>query len=308
MNQRNTEAPDSKKVAIVTGSTHGLGLLTAQKLAARGYRVVLTARDMMAGQAAIAEARSSVRDAQLDCLELDTASFISVRKFAAAFRRLGLSLHLLINNAGGMSGLHRPQRSVDGIESTLASNAVGPFLLTHLLLPDLKKAAPSRIVNVASSMHMAGVGPGPGPAFDWDDLNGEKSFHPVTAYRNSKLAVMWFTYELSRRLEGTGVSVHAVCPGFVPATLVRHQPTAFKRFLFKHVLPRLSSSRSPDQGTDNTLFAATSPALRGESGKFIVDCSVRPSSEDSYDRAKAARWWETASKLCGIDLFGENGD
>jgi retinol dehydrogenase-12 len=303
-----SESTREKKVAIVTGAARGLGLLTARKLATRGYRVVLTARDVKAGQAAVAEIRTAVKGAQLECLELDTSSLQSVRAFVEAFQALGLPLHLLVNNAGIMSMKQQPEFSVDGFEITMATNAVGPFLLTHLLLPDLRRAAPSRIVIVASSMHIAGVGKGPGPDFDWNNLNAEKSFHPVVAYRNSKLALMWFTYELSRRLEGTGVSVNAVCPGFVPATLVRHQPNAFARFLFRFVLPLMSSSRSPEQGTDNTIYAATSPELEGVSGKFLMDCAERRSSDDSYDRAKAERWWSTASSLCGIDSSNTETD
>jgi NAD(P)-dependent dehydrogenase (short-subunit alcohol dehydrogenase family) len=295
----------SRKVAVVTGSTHGLGLLTARKLASRGFHVVLTCRNAETGAAACAGIRTAVRDARLDCLELDTSSLRSVRAFVDEFHRLALPLHLLVSNAGTMSPANRPRLSPEGIETTMATNAVGPFLLAHLLLADLKRAAPSRIVVVASSMHIAGVGRGPGPAFDWDDLDGEKRFHPVVAYRNSKLALMWFTYELSRRLEGTGVTVNAVCPGFVPETLVRHQPTAFGRFLFKYVLPRMPSSRSAEQGSDNTVFAATAPELEGLSGRFVMDCTERRSSDDSYDLGKARRWWDECSRLCGIGTSGE---
>jgi len=292
------------KVAIVTGAARGLGLLTVRKLATKGFLVVLTARDMNAGEAAIVGIRTAVPNAQLECLELDTSSLQSVRAFVRMFQALGVPLHLLVNNAGTMSMKQQPELSVDGFETTMATNAIGPFLLTHLLLPDLQQAAPSRIVIVSSSMHIAGVGKGTGPDFDWDNLNAEKSFHPVIAYRNSKLALMWFTYELSRRLEGTGVSVNAVCPGFVPATLVRHQPNAFARFIFRFVLPLMSSSRSPEQGSENTIYAATSPELEGVSGRFLMDCAARRSSDDSYDRNKAERWWRWVSSVCGLDSQG----
>lgn len=303
-----SEKTKEKKVAIVTGSTSGLGLLTARKLATMGYHVVLTARDMNAGRRAITEIRTRAPDAQLECLELDTSSLKSVRAFAEKFQGLGLPLHLLVNNAGMMSMKKQLELSVDGFETTMATNAIGPFFLTRLLLPDIERAAPSRIVIVSSSMHIKGVGNGPGPDFDWDNLRAEKSFHPVVAYRNSKLALMWFTYELSRRLEGTGVTVNAVCPGFVPATIVRHAPNGFMRFMFKFVFPLMPFSRSPQQGSENTIYAATSPELEGVSGKFLMDCAERSSSDDSYDRGKAQRWWETANSLCGIDASDRTQD
>ncbi len=295
----------SRKVAIVTGGNRGLGLDTARKLAAWGARVTLTARNPDDGSRACDSIRARVPGADVQSMLLDLASFASIRDFAARFVELDLPLDLLVENAGSMMEGPKPRFTKEGFEATFGTNHLGHFLLTHLLLPAVQRASPSRIVIVASSMHKAGVGRGPGPDFDYDNLRAEKGFEPTIAYRNSKLANVWFTYELNRFLDGTNVTANAVCPGFVPATIADRQRSPIARFVFRHVLARMPFARSLDQGSGNTFFAATDSGLEGIGGKFIVDKQLSASSEESYDLQKARRLWETSRELCGIDQFGQ---
>ena len=294
------------QVALITGANRGLGSETARQLAARGYHVVLTARNPADGESAVARIQAAVPGARAQSLPLDVASFASIRGFVEAFRALGLPLHVLVNNAGVITTAARPSFTVEGFELTLGTNHVGPALLTHLLLPDLARAAPSRIVIVSSAMHRQGVGPGPGPDFDYDNLKGEKSFHPVTAYRNSRLANLWFASELARRLRGKmEVAVLALSPGWVPETQAAAAPSAVQRFLFRYVLPHMPFARTVKEGSDTIVYVATEPGLQAQSGGFFEDRKPGVMSAEAHDEMKARRLWDETMRWCGI--AGEYG-
>ncbi|HEY1957102.1 MAG TPA: SDR family NAD(P)-dependent oxidoreductase [Polyangiaceae bacterium] len=279
------------KTAIVTGGTKGIGLVTAKKLAARGLRVVVTGRTQSTCDDAAKEIAPNASGAALDLASLD-----SVRAFAARFEG---PLDLLVNNAGNMSLDPKATLTKDGIETTLATNVIGPFLLTRLLLPKLRESAPSRVVNVGSRAHLPKSGYGAEVNWDWDNMKGEKSYEPMTFYKNSKLALMWITYELDRRLDKSGVVVNAVCPGFVPATVGEHA-TGVRRFLFKHVMPHMPGAHTPDEAAENTLFVATDAKYEKRGGAFVGEKNEVKSSEESYDEAKAARFWKLACDLAGV--------
>jgi retinol dehydrogenase-12 len=289
---------DDRKTVLITGGTKGIGFATARGLASRGHRVVLTGRVQAACDDAARAIASSASGAQVVGMALDLASLASVREFARAFLAEGRPLHVLINNAGQLSLDKTLRLTGDGIESTLATNAIGPFLLTQLLREALLRSAPARIVNVSSRVHMPNSGMAGEVSWDWDNLRGEKSFDPVVFYKNSKLAMMWMTYELDRRLAATGITVNAVCPGFVPETLAEHR-RGLSRWLYKHVMTHLPGTRTVAQAADNTLFAATDPAYATKGGVFIGERKEIPSSDDSYDEAKAKRFWKLACELTG---------
>ena len=282
------------KTAIVTGGTKGIGYVTAKKLAARGFRVIVTGRSQeQADEAAkkLAEETSgSVSGAALDVSSLD-----SVRAFASRFEG---PLALLVNNAGNMSLAEKAVITKDGIEATLATNAVGPFLLTRLLLPKLREGAPARVVNVGSRAHLPKSGYGAEVNWDWENMKGEKSYEPMTFYKNSKLALMWLGYELDRRLAGSGVTVNAVCPGFVPETVAEHAK-GFRYVLFKHVLTHMPNAHTAEEAADNTVFVATDPKYETRGGAFVGEKKEVKSSEESYDEAKAKRFWKIACDLVG---------
>lgn len=193
-----------RRVAVITGANSGIGKETAIDLARRGGKVYIACRDVRRGEDALREIKEKSGSDDVHFLQLDLASLESVRTFARKFRELESRLHILINNAGIMAcpkGFTK-----DGIEMQLATNHLGHFLLTNLLLDLLKAGAPSRVVIVSSVLHRIGY-------IKKDDLNSEKSYRKWLVYGQSKLANILFTRELSKRLEGTGVTANCLHPG-----------------------------------------------------------------------------------------------
>lgn len=280
---------NERRVALVTGANRGLGLATATKLAAAGFRVVMTARSASSLEEAARTVKAAVPDAQLDTMTLDLASPRSVRAFAAAYRERGWPIHLLLENAGLMA-FGDLQKSEDGYEMQFATNHLGHFLLTAELEDVLVRSAPARVVVVSSTMHIPGEGPGKGPDFDYENLKAEKYWDAMSFYRNSKLANVWFAYALSKRLAGKGVTVNALCPGFVPATS-QDRAKGFQGFLFRWVFPHLPNARTVDVATGNIAWVCTAPELASVTGKFFADRKERRSSDESYDVEKQERLW-----------------
>ncbi len=288
------------RLAMITGGNSGIGFATATKLAARGFHVILASRNQVSSEQAISRIRAGNPNAIIESIPLDLASFAAVRQCVAAFQGKGYPLHILINNAGGSIQGKQARFTTDGFELTLGTNHLGHFLLTNLLLEDLKKSAPARVITVSSQLHIPGYAGPPPPDFDYDNLKGEKYYDAKTFYRNSKLANMWFTYELQRRLMGTGVTSNAVCPGFVPAAIAGHQTSFIKRFMYEQILARMPFARSLEQASDSYLIAATDPQYEEIGGRFIVDGKERLSSDDSYDEQKARRLWDASWIWCGL--------
>ena len=294
--------PDkSKRVAMITGGNSGIGFAAASKLAAREFHVILAARNQEASAQAIARILKSNPGASLESIPLDLASFAAVRECVAAFQAKGYPLHVLINHAGGSVPGKQARFTVDGFEMTFGTNHLGHFLLTNLLLEDLKHSAPARVITVSSQLHIPGYAGGPPPDFDYDNLKAEKYYNAQVFYRNSKLANMWFAYELQRRLEGTGVTSNALCPGFVPASIADRRKSPLSRWMYRQVLARMPFARSLDQASASYLVAATDHRFGSLGGKFIVDGRERRSSDDSYDEQKARRLWELSWEWCGLD-------
>jgi NAD(P)-dependent dehydrogenase (short-subunit alcohol dehydrogenase family) len=290
----------SARVVMITGGNSGIGFATVRKLAAKGYHVILAARNQQTSAQAIARIRADQPTALIESIPLNLASFASIRQCAAAFQAKGYPLHVLINNAGGSIKGQQASFTADGFEMTFGTNHLGHFLLTNLLLDDLKRSAPARVITVSSQRHIPGYAGGKGAQFDWDNLKGEKFYNPSLFYCNSKLANMWFTYELQRRLTGTGVTSNAVCPGFVPEAIGARRTSPFDRLLYLKILPRMPFARTLEQASASYVMAATDPRWEGVGGKFITDGHERRSSEESYDEAKARRLWEMSEVWCGL--------
>ena len=278
-----------QRVAMITGGNSGIGFATASKLAAKGFHVILVSRNQQTSARAIARMRADNPNASVESIPLDLASFAAVRQCAAAFQAKGYPLHILINNAGGFDPGKQASFSADGFELTLATNHLGHFLLTNLLLDDLKRSAPARVITVSSQLHIPGYGGGKPPDFDYDNLKGEKYYNANIFYRNSKLANMWFVYELQRRLTGTGVTSNAVCP----ASYQRQSPTAARRRSTVlcssrswHVCPlRVHWSRLPPQ----TWSPPPIPALK-----------VSAASSSSMAKSDAQATIPTTNKKRGV--------
>lgn len=288
-------------VAMITGGNSGIGFATATKLARRGYHVILASRNQKTSAQAISRIRDNHPGASLESIPLDLSSFASVRQCAATFQEKGYPLHVLINNAGGSVPGEQASFSPDGYELTLATNHLGHFLLTNLLLDTLIKSAPSRVITVSSQLHVPGYGMGPAPDFDFDNLDGSKYYNQQVFYKNSKLANIWFAYELQRRLAGTGVVSLAVCPGFVPQAIGSRRTNPLERFLYLQIMTRMPFARSLDQASDSYLAVATDPRFANMGGRFIVDGKDTPSSEESYDEEKASKVWNLSQRWCRMD-------
>lgn len=276
------------KTALVTGATSGIGKETALALAKQGATVVLVARNQSKGQAVLEEIRSQTANPKLDLLIADLSSQASIRQLAAEFKSKYPRLEVLVNNAGGYFGSRKT--TVDGLEYTFAFNHLAYFLLTNLLLDVLKAGAPSRVVNVSSGAQSMG-------RINFDDLQGHQRFSGQTAYNQSKLANVLFTYELARRLQGTGVSVNALHPGVVRTNFGQDELTPF----FRLVLPLLKRFMlTPEKGAQTSIYLASSAEVEGLSGKYFVKQKAVPSAKSSYDTSIAQRLWRISEELTGF--------
>ncbi len=283
---------------LVTGAGRGLGRVTAQKLAAAGHHVVLHARRAEAAEAAAREIRAREPGAAVTTAFGDLSSMAGVRALAgnilAAHERLDTVLHV----AGVMQQSETRRLTQDGIEETLAVNALAPYLLSGLLLPALERSPAARIVNVSSRRHLPDSHGAP-VDFDFDDPVLGRGYDPDRAYKNSKLAVLWVTYQQARRLTGRPITANAVCPGFVPMT-ASDSATGLKRAFMRMVLPRMPFAVSVGAATDSFAFMATDPSLEGVSGGFYGEQHPIESSPESRDAERAARFWTLAQELTGF--------
>jgi retinol dehydrogenase-12 len=286
------------KTVLVTGGGRGLGRVSAEKLAVAGHRVVLVARTPGAATAAVEEIRRDHPGVLVDARSVDLSSLAQVRAFAAEEVARGGAIDVLFHVAGVMQTNRTRRVTVDGCEETLAVNVLAPFLLTGLLLPALERSASARVVTVGSRMHLPGSRGVP-VDFDFDDPQLERGYHPDRAYKNSKLAVLWFTYEMARRLPPRPVTSNAVCPGFVPTTVAASTHGAM-RLVMTHVMPHMRFATSVDAATDSLAFTAVDPSIEGISGTFFGERHPIESSPESRDVDRARRFWDLAAGLTGL--------
>jgi NAD(P)-dependent dehydrogenase (short-subunit alcohol dehydrogenase family) len=205
-----------------------------------------------------------------------------VRRLAKEFQHKYSHLHILVNNAGGTYS----SRTItsEGLEATFAFNYLAPFLLTELLIDTLKASAPARIINVSSMAHSRTIA--------FDNLQAEKSYTVMGSYGQAKLALILFTYELARRLEGTGVTVNALHPGLIASN--PQGLTGFMVWLVKLLRPFMITV---EQGAQNTLYLATSPQVEGMSGKYFAEKQEAKSARNSYDQELAQQLWKVSEQL-----------
>ncbi len=278
------------RVCLVTGANSGIGLETARGLAQRGDRVVVTARDVKRGEAAVREIEASTGSDRVELLELDLARLQSVRDAAHAFGERFDRLDVLVNNAGVMLG--QRETTTDGFEMTFGVNHLGPFLFTTLLLPLLERSAAARIVNVASDAHRVSAG------LDFDDLMyASRPYRAIKVYGDSKLANILFTLELARRLDGSGIVAHALHPGVVRTRLARDGDAGgWWGVLLTLVGPLLLTAA---QGAATSLHLATSDEASTSSGDYWAKGKRRTPKAPARDTDAAARLWSRSEKLVG---------
>lgn len=308
------QIPDqSGRTILVTGANSGLGLRTAQALAARGARVVMACRN----QAKAAEALTAVKEAasgpEPQVVPLDLADLASVRQCAADVLAEHPSLDVVVNNAGVMATPHR--RTEQGYELQFGTNHLGHFALTGLLLPALLRAPMPRVVNVASIAHWGGV-------MQWKDPHMERLYLRWPAYAQSKLANLLFTSELQRRARKADVPLMAVAahPGVATTHLYDLHDTGIRRAMLSVPMAFMKRvGQSDEMGALPQLYAATAPGVRGNdyygaAGPLPGPFEIRgypkrsPRSPLARNRTHARRLWELSERLTGVHYEEVNGD
>jgi NAD(P)-dependent dehydrogenase (short-subunit alcohol dehydrogenase family) len=280
--------PMHGQTVVITGATSGIGEVAASELAAAGARIVLTARDP--GRAASTLERLRRIGPAVEHLAVlgDLSQLSEARRVALEVGAAAPSIDVLINNAGAIF----PKRRVtpDGLEMTFALNHMAGFILTHVLLDNLRRAPSARIVTTSSDAHRTGQ-------LDFDDLQtSRRTYTTFRAYSASKLCNVLFTRELARRLEGTKITANAVHPGFVNS---RFYEVEFGALEVLRPLVNLFAI-SPQKGAATLVHVASSPALENVSGQYFVKCrSVRP-SKAAEDSSLGARLWEVSTQIADL--------
>ena len=275
------------KVVIVTGATSGIGRATAEGLASMGAKLILVGRNEDRLRSTYEDIYRTTGNADLQTVRADLSSMAEVRRLAALLVSAHPHLDVLINNAGTIFG--RRELTAEGYERTFALDHLSPFLLTNLLLTPLKATAPSRIITVSSSAHATG-------SIHFNDLMLERGYSAFKAYGQAKLANLLFTYELARRLVGTGITANCVHPGAVRT----HFGDEANGLLHIGLVVVRPFEISPKQGAQTPIYLASSAEVANVSGKYFVRRRPRSSSAASYDHAAALRLWEMSAKLTGL--------
>ncbi|XP_043532388.1 retinol dehydrogenase 14a [Chiloscyllium plagiosum] len=285
------------RTVIVTGANSGLGRATAAALARLHARVIMACRDEKAGAQAARQILQEIGagsggggGGELLVRPLDLSSVRSVRGFCDRVTQEEPRLDVLINNAGIFQCPY--MKTEEGFEMQFGVNHLGHFLLTNLLLDLLKRSAPSRVVVVSSKLYKYGE-------INFDDLNSEKSYNKSFSYSRSKLANILFTHELAKQLEGTGVTVNCLHPGIVRTNLGRHiNIPLLGQPIFK--LVSWAFFKTPEQGAQTTLYLATSPEVKGVSGKYFGDCKEEELLPKATNDAVAKKLWDVSERMVGL--------
>ncbi|MGD1996331.1 MAG: SDR family oxidoreductase [Anaerolineae bacterium] len=275
------------KVCIVTGATSGIGLATAQALAQQRAQVIVVGRNPEKSATAVARIQHESGNPSVEFALADLSVQAQIRQLAEEFESRLSRLDVLINNVGDF--FFRRQLSADGIEMTLALNYLGVYLLTNLLLDKLKASAPARVVNVSSDAHRRA-------RIHFDDLELEHKYNGLKAYGQSKLAMVLFTYELARRLEGTGVTANALHPGFTATNIVTSNEGPLKLLAGLIKLVALP----PEEGAQTSVYLASSPEVNGVTGKYFDKKRAVRSAPASYDEEAGERLWEISAQMTGL--------
>jgi NAD(P)-dependent dehydrogenase (short-subunit alcohol dehydrogenase family) len=270
------------KVCLITGGTSGIGRWTAKELSRLGACVVITYRNE---QKALETQKwiAAETGRQVETYYCDLSSFDSIRSFVIEFKTRYTRLDVLINNAGIWET--RRKLSKDGIELNFATNHLGPFLLTNLLLETIKKSGPARIINVASGAHQSAK-------IGFDDIEMKKDFSGYKAYGQSKLANILFTKHLSEMVGGLGITVNCLHPGVVSTNI-------FKNMGKIGVIMMKPFMITPEKGAQTSVYLATSEDVSNISGKYFSEKKVVNSSAISQDKEAAQKLWDLSSKYVG---------
>lgn len=276
------------KVVVITGANSGIGKATSIELARMGATVVMVCRSKERGEEALKLVREKSGSNKVDLMFCDLASLKNIRNFCKGFLCKYNRLDVLINNAGVI--LPKRQFTEDGFEMQLGVNHLGHFLLTNLLLDLIKKSAPARIINVSSGAHKVGK-------LNFSDLSLDKGYNIIKGYSRSKLANILFTYELAKKLEGTGVTANCLHPGAVSSNMGVDRVTGYGKGAHK-LLEKFF--QTPLEGAATSIYLAASPEVEGVSGKYYYKKKEVKSSKKSYDVALAKCLWNVSEAVVGL--------
>lgn len=274
-----------EKIVMITGASSGIGEITARELARMGASVIMVCRDKQKAEASRRMTIETTGNKNIELLVCDLSSQKQIHQMCDEYKYGHDRLHVLINNAAIVP--HHRTVTEDRIETQLAVNHLAPFLTTHLLLDVLKASAPARVITVSSGMHKTS-------SFDFEDLQSTRKYKSMRVYAMTKLCNILFTYELARRLEGTGVNANTLTPGFTNTNLGRDFPP-FSRLMMKVM------AKKSEEGAVPLTHLASSPEFERTTGKYYNGKKEAKSSSLSYDKGIAARLWALSEKLTCLE-------
>ncbi len=275
---------NEQKVAIITGATSGIGRILALAIAEQGMKLVLPVRNMGKGRGLKEEIMQKTASARVDLFDCRLDSMDSVRQFVSEFKNNHKKLHLLVNNAGTWENVRK--ESVDGIEYNFAVNHLAPFLMTNLLLDELRAAVPARVVTVSSMAHKQ-------TRMRFDDLEGKKRWGSMQSYAQSKLANILFTRRLARELEGSGVTANCLHPGVVSTSLFDKLPAWLRKPLELIMI-------SSEKGAQTGIYLSTSEEVAHITGTYFVKKKPARTSRQAGDNEAVDRLWDISLKYTGL--------
>ena len=277
------------KIVLITGANSGIGKATATRLAIMGAYIVMLCRNKERGETARQDIIQTSGNNNIELILIDLTDLGSVRKAAEEIKAKYDHIDVMLNNAGGY--FEKRKTSKDGYEYTFAMNHLGHFLLTNLLLDELKAAVNARIINLSSDIHKKGH-------IYFDDLMTEKKYKGFGVYSHAKLANILFTNELSRRLQHTNITVNTLHPGMV-RTNFTSDASRFIKFMMT-IMGRFL--KSPEKGAETSVYLASSKEVDRISGKYFVNLKEKKSSPESYDEKVAKKLWKVSCELTGLDI------
>ncbi len=280
------------KICLITGATSGIGRAAAKELSKLGFDLILTGRSEEEGKR-LSDSLNKKYKINSEFIRCDISALKDVRLFAEKVKSKYDRLDVLINNAG--SRFSEYQKSSDEIELTFATNHLGHFLLTYLLIDLLKRSDNARIINVSSSAHY-------GKQIDIDDLVSPKEYNRSLVYGRSKLANVLFTYEFVKRNDNPNIVMNALDPGGVATNFAKNEGLIH---WLKHIAYYIAKRQllTPKQGAETVIYLASSEEVKDVTGKFFFEKKEKKSSDESYDLAKSKQIWELSEKLCGIKFL-----
>ncbi len=276
---------DHDKVAVVTGASTGIGAAVAKALVQQGWHVVALGRTRERLNATLRAIRAAHSGARIDGLVANFESVKQVERVAQDIAALSPRVHLLVNNAGGIC--KRRRETDDGFEALLAANHLGPFLLTRRLLPQLRAAKGARVINVSSEAHKLVRD------ISWEDLQLRRSFTPLRAYAQSKLANLLFTRELARRVANDGITVNAVHPGLVASNFAA-QADRWIALIYSLAKP---FARTPEHAAAAIVWSATAEEVAGKTGSYFIGAREARTSRAALSEESARRLWAVSERL-----------